>query len=326
MRQHLIDVIVRQVRPLTPRVSEYVLGTPDGEKLPAYEAGAHIEIHFALPDSGPMVRHYSLIGGRLLADDAPDTFRIAIQREDRRRGSAFLHQHLQVGTHVQVSAPLNNFPIDRRGSKSLLIAGGIGITPIMAMLRSVSHRSAPFALIYAGRSVLDMAYHDEAMALAGEHGRIHLGGAVGGRLDFLALLSTQPPATIAYVCGPSSMVDAVRRAAQQLAWDPQRVRSELFTAGPSGDEVAFDVDLVKSGRRVHVGRDTTILDALMAAGMHPLHDCRRGECGLCPITVVESDGPITHRDRYLSGEERASQRTLCICVSRIQGSRLVLDA
>jgi vanillate O-demethylase ferredoxin subunit len=325
VRQHLITVSVRQIRQLTPRVREYLLSSVDGTKLPSYQAGAHVEVHFSLPESGPVVRHYSLIGGDLLVDDAPDTYRIAVQREDRGRGSAFLHEHLEVGSSVQISVPMNNFPIDRRGNRSLLIAGGIGITPILSMLRSTARRSADFEFVYAGRKLADMAYHDEVMHLAGPHGRIHVSES-GSRLDFLALLSKQPVGAIAYVCGPLSMVDAVRSAAQQLGWDSKRVRSELFTAGPTGDEVEFEVEIRKSGRRVRVGRDTTILDALTAAGLHPLHDCRRGECGLCPMTVVEADGPITHNDRYLSAEERASQRTLCICVSRIQGSHLVLDA
>ena len=325
MRQNLINVSVRQIRQLTPRVREYLLASSDGKRLPSYQAGAHVEVHFNLPESGPVVRHYSLIGGDLLVDDALDTYRIAVQREDRRRGSAFLHEHLEVGSALQISVPMNNFPIDRRGNKSLLIAGGIGITPIMAMLRSTTRRSADFECVYAGRTLAEMAYHEEVMQLAGQHGSIHESGA-GNRLDFPALLSKQPASTIVYVCGPLSMVDAVRSAAQQLGWDNSRVRSELFTAGPTGDEVEFDVEIRKSGHVVRVGRDTTILDALTAAGLHPLHDCRRGECGLCPMTVVEADGPITHNDRYLSDEERASQRTLCICVSRIQGTRLVLEA
>jgi len=166
-----------------------------------------------------------------------------------------------------------------------------------------------------------MAYRQDVLRLAGIRARIH---ASAEPVDLQALFGAQPEGTTAYICGPAAMMQAAQDAARALQWDPQRVRSELFTGGPRGDELAFDVELRVSGRRVHVGRDTTILDALHAAGVHPLFDCRRGECGLCATPVIDADGPIRHQDSYLSEDERSSQ--MCICVSRVQGTRLVLDA
>lgn len=323
-RRHL-EVVVKGIRQLTPRVREYLLSSANGIVLPAFQPGAHIELHTVSPDSGPIVRHYSLVGGAGLWDDSPDTYRIAVQREDRRRGSAHIHDTFSIGTTLQVSQPKNNFPLDPRDAKSLLIAGGIGITPLLSMLRSLVRRHRDFELVYAGRAAADLAYLDDVQRLAGRHGRIHQSGG-SNHLNIGALLLTQPSGTTVYVCGPAPMADATRHAAAALGWADTRVRSELFTSGPTGDEVPFEVELRLSKRRIQVGRDTTILDALEAAGVHPLHDCRRGECGLCPMTVLEADGPIQHRDSYLSEEERVSQQTLCICVSRIKGSRLVLNA
>lgn len=326
MPKEYLGVVVREVTQLTPRVREYLLVSTDGSPLPACEAGAHIELLIAPQAIGRTVRHYSLTGGTGSVDDSRMAYRIAVQREDRPRGSAFIHDTFAVGTQLAISPPKNEFRLDHRDGKSLLIAGGIGITPVFAMLRSLLRRKRNFEIAYTGRSRSEMAYVDAVERLAGDRAHIHCNDAAGNILDLKALLAAQPANTKAYICGPSGLIEAARATAAALGWEPQRVRSELFTPPPTGDEVAFDVVLAQSGRTVHVGPHTSILDALKSAGMHPLFDCRRGECGLCPLPVREADGPIVHRDRYLSSEEKASGSTLCICVSRLQGSRLVLDA
>ena len=325
MRPRLFDVLVAAVRPLTPQVNEYLLRAPDGGPLPAYEAGAHIELHWTMPDGEPMLRHYSLIGGDALRDDPPGTWRIAVQRQDRARGSADIHRRFVPGMTLTCSHPLHHFRMDRRDGHSVLIAGGIGITPILSMLRSVVRRGCSFDMVYTARSAERMAYRQEVETLAGTHGRLHDTGTQG-RLDLIAYLAAQPAGATAYVCGPASLIQAVKDAAASLGWDPARVRSETFAAAPSADDVGFDVELRASGRTLRVPAGATILDTLTAAGLHPLYDCRRGECGLCPVPVLAADGPLRHRDRYLSADERAAGKSLCICVSRMQGDLLVLDA
>lgn len=325
-RKH-IGVVVSGVRQLTPRIREFQFTALDNRPLPAYEPGAHIELHTGNEQTGLIVRHYSLIGGTADKDDARNTYRIAVQREERAGGSAYIHANFEVGTRLQVSVPINNFPLDRGDEHSLLIAGGIGITPIFSMARSLSRRHRRFTVVYAGRGAELMAYHAELAELAGADARFHYSGREdSGKLDLEKLLRSQPPGTTAYVCGPGPMVAAAHAASLAVGWPPEHVRSELFGAGPRGDEVAFDVELRRSGRVINVGKDVSILDALTAAKVDVLWDCRRGECGLCPQDVISADGPIEHRDRYLSEEERESGSTLCICVSRIRGTRLVLDA
>jgi vanillate O-demethylase ferredoxin subunit len=220
---------------------------------------------------------------------------------------------------------MNNFPLDRRHGPVLLIAGGIGITPIFSMARSLARRHRPFKVIYAGRNRTLMAYHDELARVAVEAASFHYSDSAGV-LDMVKLLREQAAGTTAYVCGPQSMISATHTAGQELGWNPDRVRSEAFGAARVADTGAFDVRLLRSGRTVRVGEDASILDALNAAGVPVLWDCRRGECGLCPLTVVSSDGPLQHNDRYLTEGEKAAGDTMCICVSRTKGREIVLDA
>jgi ferredoxin-NADP reductase len=321
-----LKVLVSGIRQLTPRIREYQFTSIDGRPMPEYSPGSHIAIHTGNEQTGPLVRHYSLIGGSELRDDARNTYRIAVQREDRGGGSAHIHANFEPGTRLEVSIPANNFPLDRRDGHVLLLAGGIGITPIYAMARSLARRQRDFSVVYAGRDVDHMAYHDELLRVAGARARIHTSGlADSARLDMDALMKAQPPGSVAYVCGPAAMVQATRDAATAAGWPEERVRSELFGTGFSGDEVAFEVFLRRSQRVVPVAKDVTILDALVAAKVDLLWDCRRGECGLCQQTVLASDGALVHRDRYLSDEERAACDAMCVCVSRTRGSRLELD-
>jgi ferredoxin-NADP reductase len=319
------DVVVSGIRQLTPRVREYLLRSVDGAPLADYTAGAHVALQTVSAERGLIVRHYSLVGGSECEDDPRNTYRIAVQREDHARGSAHIHATFQTGTHLHIGPPVNNFPLGRRDPHVLLLAGGIGITPIFSMARSLARRHRAFQVFYAGRNAASMAYHDELARLAGARARFHYSDDQG-HPDLASLLGQQPAGTVVYVCGPARMIEAVQVTAAALGWMPERVRSEMFGAGFSGVATAFEVHLRRSGRTVHVGADVSILDALLNEGIPVLWDCRRGECGLCPLSVVSADGPIDHHDRYLSPEEKAACESMCICVSRTRGKSLVLDA
>ncbi|WP_254226477.1 PDR/VanB family oxidoreductase [Burkholderia multivorans] len=310
---------------MTERIREYRLTSTDRRPLPEYAPGAHVAVHTVSAERGLIVRHYSLIGGDDRGDDPRHTYRIAVQRENHARGSAHIHATFELGTRLEIGPPVNNFPLDRRDENVLLIAGGIGITPIFSMARSLARRDRSFSVLYAGRNRTVMAYHDELARVAGNRVRFHYSDTAGAP-DLEALLGAQPAGTTVYVCGPAGMVDAVHATAARLGWAPERVRSERFGAAFSGAWQAFDVHLVRSGRTVHVSSDASILDALTSAGVPVLWDCRRGECGLCPLPVVSSDGKLQHNDRYLSDDEKASDEQICICVSRTCGRELVLDA
>ncbi|CAM4152232.1 PDR/VanB family oxidoreductase [Kerstersia similis] len=325
MARNNFNTEIIAVRPLTEKICEYQLRSLDRQPLPSYAPGAHIALHVVSPEHGLMVRHYSLLGGSATHDDPRHTYRIAIQREHLGRCSSYLHSTLKPGQLVRVGPPVNDFPLDRHDSPVLLLAGGIGITPIFSMARSLIRRQVPFQLIYLGRAPHAMAYHDDVSQLCGRQVSYHYSERQG-QLDLTALLKEHANVKRVYVCGPPAMIEATHQAALQAGLGQNHVRSERFGVTRSQTARAFDVVLQRSGRTVRIGADATILDTLQAQGIPVLWDCRRGECGLCPLTVLAADGPLEHHDHYLSPEERSAGDSLCICVSRIRGTQLVLDA
>lgn len=324
MNPKLFDAQVVQVRSLTPRVREYLLATVDGTPLPTWTAGAHIALHLNSPTRGLLVRHYSLVGGDGLRDDRPDTCRIAVQREEHGQGSNLIHETFQVGTRLRMGPPVNSFALDREAAKVLLLAGGIGITPLLPMARSLLRRQRAFQLVYCGRSVAQMAYAQTLQAMCGAALRLQCSDH-DGRLDLRALLAQQDADTQVYVCGPTPFIDAALQAAQDLGWPQGRLRSEAFISSVQPGDTPFKVVLNKSGREVEVRSDESLLDALSHARVPVFWDCRKGECGLCATQVIAHDGALQHRDRYLTDEEKQQGRSICLCVSRTQGQSLVLE-
>ena len=286
MPQPPIDLLVTDVQPLTDRIREFTLAAADGSPLPAPPPGAHLRLHAGDAGSGPLVRHYSIVGEDIDGDGpSPRRWRIAVQREDHGGASAWIHDHAAPGTRLRAAGPAQAFALDPRDTHTLLVAGGIGITPIVAMLRSLVRRRRSVAVAYTGGTRQAMAYHDEVRRLAGGRALLHYSGG-GQRLDLAALLAGQPR---------------------------------------DGD-AAFDVELRRSRRVLRVGAHASVLDTLLVAGVvDVLWDCRRGECGLCATDIVAADGPIEHRDRCLDAAQQRGG-AMCICVSRTTGTRLVLDA
>jgi ferredoxin-NADP reductase len=324
MNPKLFDGKVQQVRQLTPRVREYQLTTADGSPLPAWTAGAHIALHLTSPTRGLVVRHYSLIGGDGLRDDPPNTYRIAVQREEHGFGSNLIHETFKTGTPLRMGPPVNSFALDRDASKVLLLAGGIGITPLVPMARSLLRRKRTFQVVYSGRCVEQMAYTQPLKALCGDALRLQCSDS-DGVLDIPALLAQQDADTQVYVCGPTPFINAAIAAAQALGWAEGRLRSEAFISSVLPGDTPFKVLLKKTGREVQVRSDESLLDALSQARVPVFWDCRKGECGLCVTKVLSHDGELQHRDRYLTDEEKTQGQSMCLCVSRTNGQSLVLD-
>jgi ferredoxin-NADP reductase len=322
MYDKYLDAMVLSRHTLTQRTTEFRIGSADGRGFPMAEAGSHIELHFGGGD-GRFLRHYSVVGQLDLSDKPEPFWRIAVQREDRARGSAFIHDSFRAGTTLRVSRPINAFRLSRQQTPTLLVAGGIGITPMFAMARSLRKRNIEFSMLYAGMERSAMAYVNELKHLCGERLTIHETKR-DGVPDLSKLLGNQPAATVAYICGPGLMIDALRDAASNLGWDNERVRFEVFNAAHKPDDEGFEVRL-PMGRSIKVGAGTTILDALEAAGVDTLSSCRRGECGLCVTDVIGCDGAIDHRDRYFSPEEHLAGKQVAICCSRIKGHVLELN-
>jgi ferredoxin-NADP reductase len=320
-----LDVVVTEARQLTPGIRELVLVAADGAALPRWEPGAHIEVE--IPNAGgvPLLRGYSLVGGTEAADDPENTYRIAVERKaESRGGSRFLHDEVALGAQLSIMPPRNALMLNRHEADRVLIAGGIGIVPLYAMARALVRRAMPFQLHYAGPAPAEMAYRDELERLAGDRVRFHYDG---GRLDCDPIFSALGYPAEAYVCGQRPFNKAVVASALDNGLSRLQILQQCFDPEPppaANEDIGFEVELRTSGITAFVPPDASILETLLANGYPAQFYCGRGECGFCPLPVLESDGPIVHRDHYLSEEEREDH--LCVCVSRIKGKRLVLDA
>ncbi len=302
-----VDEIAVGCRMITLRPAEPAL-------LPATEAGAHVGVH--LPNG--VLRQYSL----LEAEAAPEAYRIAVKRDPASRGgSAYIFDHLAIGDHVQVDAPRNNFPLDAQAAHSVLIAGGIGITPIMAMIRTLEASGRGWTLHYAARAREEAAF---ASALA-SYPNVHLhfdAEQAGAVLPIAAIVEAAPEDAHLYCCGPALMLAAFETAAAAIA--PDRVHVEYFVAT---HEAAIDgqflVELARSRLELVVAPGQSILEAIREAGVEVVSSCEEGVCGACETRVLA--GVPDHRDAILSERERAANTTMFICCSGCKGDRLVLD-
>ncbi|OIH83393.1 oxidoreductase [Arthrobacter sp. UCD-GKA] len=288
--------------------------------LPEWNAGAHLDV--LLPNG--LIRQYSLCSD----PGQRDSWRLAVLREPAGRGgSAYVHDELRPGTKIQVRGPKNNFAL-APAPQYVFLAGGIGITPLLPMVRAAAAGDQPWRLIYMGRSRNNMAFLDE-LAGYGDHVHIHADDENG--FYPLADLLADPVADFhVYTCGPGPLLKVIESLAG--GWqDPSRLHFERFAADPgsAGAAVAphegdheFTVQGT-DGTEVSVPVGVSILQALEDAGMSPLNSCREGICGTCETPVLS--GEIDHRDSLLSDQEREAGDTMMICVSRCKGKRLVLD-
>jgi ferredoxin-NADP reductase len=322
-----LQLRVAETREVNTLIRLFRLCADDGAVLPGFTAGAHLRVRVELPDGGADWRHYSLINfaPRTDACAAPSEYLIAVRRDDEGRGgSRFMHQRVQTGQLLTIEAPKNEFPLREHPGCAVLVAGGIGITPLISMAAQRVAARLPVRLRYAGRSHALMAFVPELHGLLGDALKLHVDDEVGAPLNVDALLDTCAPGDHLYVCGPKPMLDSVLARTQARGWTRERVHFEVFSAPPTEQaDHAFEVVLSQSGRSINVPADRSVLDCLIDAGVDPLFDCKRGECGVCGTPVLE--GEVDHRDYVLSALEKREGRVMQICVSRCKGARLVLD-
>jgi ferredoxin-NADP reductase len=322
-----LQLRIAEVRELNPLIRMLRLRAEDGRALPGFAAGAHIRVKVSLPGRETGWRHYSLINfaTERNATNAPAEYVIAVRKEaEGRGGSRFMHEQLKEGDTLTIESPKNDFPLHTGPGGSVLVAGGIGITPLASMAARRRAEGASVRMHYAGRSRELMAFLPELQALLGDDLRVHADAETGAPLDIDALLDGVPAGDRLYVCGPKVMLDAVLARTQARGWEHDRVHFELFTEPvvEEGDQ-PFEVELAQSGQRFTVPADQSILDCLIENGCDPMFDCKRGECGVCATPVLE--GEIDHRDYVLTAREKAEGTVMQICISRAKGARLVLD-
>ncbi|MET9726546.1 PDR/VanB family oxidoreductase [Streptomyces zaomyceticus] len=283
----------------------------EGSGLPSWQPGAHVDL--VLPSG--LVRQYSLCGDP--ADTASYTVatRLIEAGQGGRGGSREVHDRLREGVEIEIRGPRNRFPLVAAPSY-VFVAGGIGITPVLPMLRAAEAAGADWRLVYCGRSRATMPYLDEIEALGGGDRVTVVAEDVSGFPE-LGFLARVPAETLVYCCGPEGLMNAVT-AAMPEGRDP---RLERFSAAATTGGTAFEVELRRSGRTVQVAADRSVLAAVREELPGITYSCRQGFCGTCRQRVLE--GEIDHRDELLTDAERGD--SMLICVSRCAGKRLVLD-
>ncbi len=313
-----LAVTVTEVVDVTSMIKRFRFEATDGRPLPAFSGGAHCIIE--MRDGDTLRRNpYSLMS----PPNQTSSYTISVRRDDQGRGgSLFLHREVRPGHELTLSPPVNLFPIDWRARKHLLIAGGIGITPFLAQM--VQHEAAgtDFELHLAVRGRAHGAYLDELEARYGD--RIHVScDDRGERIDLDRLLDGQPLGTHLYVCGPTGMMEWILGTARAAGWPEQSLHSERFLAPASG--IPYEVTLAFSNKTIRVTEHQSMLDAIEAAGVEAPYMCRGGACGECETEVLACEGRMLHNDDFLSDEARASGRRIMPCVSRFEGTTLVLQ-
>lgn len=316
---HELNLKVAQVKQKSDTINLYRLVASEGGILPAFEPGSHLPITIALADGEKVERHYSLLSSH----HENRYYDIAVQREEHGRGgSKYIHQHLTENSLITAKPPRNEFSLSPIVNHTILIAGGIGITPILSMLRSLIEEKSSFEIHYTAKTEQDLAFQEEVMSLAGEKAQLYYSqGKNANRLNLKHLMSQRDRDSHIFLCGPIRMIEAVRELANTLNWQPEHIHFESFGSFQATNHSAFEVELKKSAQTIQVQSTQTLLDALLDAKVSIPFDCKRGECGLCSTTVIE--GEVNHKDVYLNKQERKQQ--MCVCVSRAKGKKLTLD-
>lgn len=312
---------VRSMTRQTPQVHSVVLESLDGRPLPPVRPGAHLDLRLG----AGLSRSYSIVGNA----GAPARYEIAVARDPNSRGgSRYVHEVLRVGDQIDVSEPRNLFELITDAPCSVLIAGGIGITPIWAMVQALERQARPWALHYAARSRVHAAFLAEIEALARNSGcgrlATHFDDEAGGApLDIAAAVASAPPDAHLYCCGPAPMLAAYEQAAASRPADHVHLERFAPAADMSADSQAFELILAQSGRRLAVPKDKSILDVLLDNGIDAPYGCMQGVCGMCEVRVL--DGTPDHRDQLLSEQAKASNACMLVCCSRSRTRTLTID-
>lgn len=302
------DAVVVEAHDVAAGIRRIVL-EPD-HPVPA-EPGSHLDLTVHV-DGEPATRSYSIVdshdGGRRIA--------ISVFRAPASRGGS-IHMHtLQAGDQLRITQPMQNFPLRIGAPRYVLLAGGIGITAILAMARVLKSIKADYRLVYAGRSRTAMAYLADLEAEHGDRLAVHVDDE-GTALHVPDLIAGVDPATELYMCGPIRLMDAVRRGWTDARLEAPNLRYETF--GNSGwyDPEEFTVRIPRLDVEATVGKGRSMLEALEEAGVEMMFDCRKGECGLCQVRILDLDGAVDHRDVFYSKRQQDAGSQMCVCVSRI---------
>jgi vanillate O-demethylase ferredoxin subunit len=318
----MIDVFVKRKRTEAEGIVSFELERQDGAPLPPFSAGSHIDVHAP----GGFVLQYSLCNPA----SQEHSYLIAVLRDPQSRGgSVAMHDRVHEGDKLTISEPRNMFPLAANATRSLLMAGGIGVTPLLCMAERLAHGGADFDMHYCGRSLSRMAFVERIQSSPfAARVQLHVDdGEASQKLDLASVLADPEPGTHLYVCGPNGYMEAVLAAAKAAGWPADRLHREYFAAPAQAPgatvNAAFDVKVASTGAIYRVPPDEKISDVLKLHGIHIPMGCQEGLCGTCITRVLE--GEADHRDLFLSDEERAANDQITPCCSRSRTPLLVLD-
>jgi len=316
----LQTVEITEVRTVAKGVKSFTFEAVDRGPLARFDAGSHLTVH--LKDG--QQRQYSLLNPPFESH----RYQIAVKLDPNGRGgSKSIHKNWKKGDVIQVSKPKNNFTLYENANRHILIAGGIGITPMLSMAHRLSELESPFMLHVCAQTEKDVPFAKEIENRSfGPNVEVHLNNDYGrSSINLGQALAAPRKGDLIYVCGPAGFMDWIRESAVTLGWEPEQVHFESFSAAPTDAEPnqAFEVHLEKTGKTLQVSEDMSILDALQHANIKVPYACGQGTCGTCIVGVTK--GEAEHRDAYLSEIEKQEGDQICLCVSRAKGDAISLD-
>lgn len=314
-----LPLVITGIRQLADQIRAYELRSPDGKNLPEIQPGAHLKVPVKLENGREELRHYSICSN----PTRRDIYEIAVRHEpDGRGGSSAIHKHYRLGLRLNCEPPENYFQLHNDQRPAVLIAGGIGITPLKPMAQMLKAKGIDFTLHYSGRDQSSMAFYDRIKREFAD--RLHLYHAeTPERLSLDELLANAAPSTVFYACGPARLIDDLIATAKRHGIDDNRIRFERFSAAPPAQAQPITVTLARSGQRIQVADDQSILDALLDSDIPVPYSCKTGQCKSCVVKVV--DGEPLHNDDALSDTEKHTGQLMCPCVSRAKTDYLTLD-
>lgn len=318
-----LQLVISGIRQLTPRVRAFELKDPKGNELPKVTAGSHLQVPVKLADGKVALRHYSICSN----PQRRDIYEIAVLKEpEGTGGSKAIFQQYQLGLVIGCQLPENYFQLQvqqhNAGAKAILIAGGIGITPIKAMAQSLQVNNMPFTMHYAGKSSEEMAFSDRLKRALGDAITLY-SAKENQRINIRKILSEAAKDDVFYLCGPNHLIDGFIDEATRLNISLERLHFERFNLVTTDNAKPITVTLKQSGKTIQVEAEQTILDAMLEADIPAIYSCKTGECRTCAVKVLA--GEPLHLDNALSKEEQEDQQLMCPCISRAKTADLTLD-
>ncbi|WP_180028002.1 PDR/VanB family oxidoreductase [Acinetobacter sp. YH16032] len=312
-----MDVTIQKIYRHNEHILSFELVNTHGELLPAFQAGAHIDVHLG----NQLIRQYSLAN----CSSEQHRYVIGVLNDPLSRGgSKFIHEQLREGQQLKISEPRNLFALVPETEYAYLCAGGIGITPILAMAKELKRNNQSFQLLYFVKTRASIAFQQDLEAL-GDSVHIHIDDEPETHILLNTVFASPHIDHHIYVCGPDGFMNYVIHTADTLSWPSHQVHKEHFSAQAidTSQDGSFEIEILKTGQRIHVAADQSAAQALEHAGICIPLSCEQGICGTCLVNVVE--GEIDHRDMYLTEEEQAANDQFTPCCSRAKSQRIIID-